>query len=97
MYATCITELIHLNVVLPSAEAHILKMGGPETLFFQASNVSFSAVPPPRAYLFSPHHSPVATTGQKTSLSILPLQACHRICWDPIGLILLLVHMKPEL
>lgn len=50
MCATFITELINFNVVLPSAEAQILNMAGPEAPSFQGSNsISFYAIPPPCA------------------------------------------------
>lgn len=78
MFATCITELIYLNVVLASIGAHILKMDEPEVpsggsiIYYFMLPLNYAPT------FFSPHHSTVAvfSVRQKMSLSLLLLQAC---------------------
>lgn len=82
MYATCITERIHLNVISPSAEAHILKMGGPETPFFQANNISFSAVPPP---LCLPFFTTPFTCGYHWTENVFVYSAFAGLSQDMLG------------
>ena len=85
---------LSLNVILTSAKAHILKMNGPERpsrgLIIHYFMLHLHQVPA-QFYFRAPFTCGYHWT---MSLSVLP---CHRLCWDPTGLILLLVREKPEL
>lgn len=87
---------LSLNVILSFCKSPHPKEEWSRTPFEGSNNTLFYAAPSTMCLpsFISRHHSPVATTGQKMSLSVLP---CHKLCWDPTGLILLLVREKPEL